>query len=64
MRAQGHLTCRPSKQQPSTAAREAIAQIQRMLTHGSTPEEIAQARANLAAPRLPRQPQLALRVKP
>jgi isoaspartyl peptidase/L-asparaginase-like protein (Ntn-hydrolase superfamily) len=63
MRTRGHLTCRPCKQQPSQAAREAIAQIQRVLIHGCTAEEVAQARAELEALNMPRQPQLALKVQ-
>ncbi len=62
MRTRGRLTCRPSKQQPSRAAREAMAQIQRVLAHGCTAEELAQARAALNALDTPRQPQLLLRM--
>jgi hypothetical protein len=41
-----------------------MAQIQHVLLHGCTAEEAAQARAALDALNAPRQPQLALRVKP
>lgn len=64
MRTRGHLTCKPSKQPPSRTAIEAIAGIHRVLEHGCTPEELVQARANLEALDRPRQPQLALKVRP
>lgn len=46
------------------AAQVAIAEIQRRLEHGLTAEELAQAEAELQAPRHgPRQAQLPLRVR-
>lgn len=64
MRARGGLNRCPRKRQPpSPAARAAIAQIERMLYRGCTPEELAQARAELQAARQPRQAPLPLSVK-
>jgi len=63
MRAQGRLSRWPRHQQPSRAAREAIATVQRILTCGCTAEEQAQARAELDALRMPRQGALPLKVK-
>jgi hypothetical protein len=62
MRARGGLTCTHRKQMPSRTAREAIAAVHRVLEQGCTPEELAQARANLDALNRPRQPQLVLKV--
>ncbi len=63
MRARGRLTCRHGKRPPSPAARAAIAQIERMFLLGCTAEELAQARASLAAESAPRQAQLPLKVR-
>lgn len=64
MRARGGLNRCPRKRQPpSPAARAAIAQIERMLYLGCTPEELAQARAELAVVEPPRQGALALQVR-
>jgi len=63
MRPYGGLTCRHRKPAPSRTAVETIAAIQRMLERGSTPEQLAQARAELQAPDAPRQPQLPLKVR-
>jgi len=60
MRARSGLTCRYRKPLPSRTAIETIAAIQRMLEQGSTPEELAQARASLDALNQPRQRQLPL----
>lgn len=67
MRTQGKLTCTRSRQAPSRTALDTFAQIQQMLMHGCTPEQIAQARADLDAmnvPQPPRQSRLPLFVKP
>lgn len=64
MRARGRLTCKPVRRPPTPAARLAIAQIERMLYVGCTPEELAQARASLAVETSPRQAQLPLKVRP
>lgn len=63
MRARGGLTCRHRKLPPSRTAIETIAAVQRMLEQDRTPEELAQARANLDALDRPRQPQLDLKVR-
>lgn len=64
MRSQERLTRWPRCRQPSPAAREAIATIQRVLEQGCTAEEVAQARAALDAMNLPRQRMLPLKVQP
>lgn len=64
MRARGGLSRWPRKHQPpSVAAREAIASIRRCLEFGVTAEEVAQAKAELAAMDAPRQQSLALKVR-
>jgi hypothetical protein len=42
----------------------AVEQISRALTHGVTPEQVAQARAELQALNTPHQPQLPLKLRP
>jgi len=64
MGSHGHLTCTHRKRPPSRTALETIARIRQVLEQGCTPEQLAQARAELQAPCAPRQPQLPLRVKP
>lgn len=64
MRSRGGLTCTHRKPSPSRTARETIAHIRQVLEQGCTPEQLAQARAELQASRQPGQPQLPLKVKP
>lgn len=66
MRARERLTPCPRHQPPSPAARAAIATIQRIVSVGCSPEELAQARAELDAMnrRPARQGALQLRVRP
>lgn len=64
MRTPGHLTCRHHHPAPSRTALETIAHIRQVLEHGLTPEQLAQAKAELQADCAPRQPQLPLTVKP
>lgn len=44
--------------------RAAVNQITKALTHGVTPEQLAQAHAELQALNAPRQPQLPLKGRP
>ena len=46
------------------AMRAAVEQITRVFAEGVTPEQVAQARAELQALNEPRQPQLMLKVRP
>lgn len=63
MRPFGGLTCSYRKQRPSRTARETIAAIQRVLDQGCSPQEVAQAQANLDQMNQPKQPQLDLKVR-
>jgi hypothetical protein len=51
---------KPSERAAMRAAKEHVARIS---ATGPTPEQVAQARAELQAPELPRQPQLPLKVR-
>ena len=63
MRTYGGLTCRYRKPPPSRTVIETIDAIRRVLEQGCTPQELAQARANLDALNQPLQPQLDMKVR-
>lgn len=64
MRAAGALRpCRRNPRPLPAAACEAIDRVRRILEQGCTPQERAQAEADLAAPRRPRQATLPLRLR-
>ena len=62
--ARARLTPCPFKPSERAAMLAAVEQISRALTRGVTPEQVAQARAELQALNTPRQPQLPLKLCP
>jgi len=54
----------PLKPSERAAMRAAVNQITQALTHGVTPEQLAQAHTELQALNAPRQPQLPLKGRP
>lgn len=62
MRSRGSLKPWPISNQQRAAMCAAMQQVERILEQGVTPQQRAQARAEIAASCQPRQPQLALKV--
>lgn len=58
MRTRGNLKPWPITKPQRAAMRDAIQQVHHIFEHGTTPQQQAQARAELAALDDPRQPQL------
>lgn len=62
MRSHGGLKRWPISTRQRAAMRAAMLQVERIFQQGVTPEQQAQARAEIEASAQPRQPQLALKV--
>jgi len=63
MRARGGVTRCPITPQQRALMRAAQQRVAQILAHGATPEQVAQARADIEASQHPRQSRLALKVR-
>lgn len=63
MRSHGGLKRWPISMRQRAAMRAAVRQVEQVLAHGVTPEQLAQAQADLDAMNRPRQPSLPLKVR-